>query len=91
MFTLDAGALKPFYPPYLKVFGFLNLFSKRFKPPEDIFFDLYYTKSGCCVCAHAPIFLFFLFLINHSKDKDVIYLVRAKRKYLPKAELSQSG
>ena len=91
MFTLDAGALKPFYPPYLKVFGFLNLFSKRFKNPEDIFFDLYYTKSGCCVCAHAPIFLFFPFLINHSKDKDVIYLVRAKRKYLPQAELSQSG
>ena len=76
-------------PPHFKVFRFLNLFEKRFKPPEDIFFDLQYVKPGRCVCAHAPVFCF-LFL-NHSKEKDVIYFVRAKRKHLPQAELSKSG
>ena len=30
-------------PPHFKVFRFLNLFEKRFKPPEDIFFDLQYV------------------------------------------------
>ena len=64
MFTLDVGALKPFYSPYLKVFGFLNLFSKRFKPPEAVSSDLYYTNRGI-VFAHMP--RFFLF-------SEIIYL-----------------
>ena len=79
--------LKPF--SLFKVFGFLNLFSKRFKNPED-YSSICIIQNRGVVFAHMPRFFVFSFL-NHSKEKDVIYFVRAKRKHLPQAELSQSG
>ena len=55
--------LKPF--SLFKVFGFLNLFEKRFKPPEAFLaaegriFRFVSYKPGYCVCTHAPVFSVF--------------------------------
>ena len=55
--------LKPF--SLFKVFEFLNLFEKRFKPPEAFLaaggriFRFVSYKPGYCVCTHAPVFSVF--------------------------------